>query len=269
MHGILLHGLCAAAYAVLAFCFLPRAGALSRLPPARVARLLVLAAAVLHARLLFDQMFGGGQLRFGFSYALSATALLGVLLYWVESFFFDLDAIYRLLLPIAAVCVLISAFVGPGVAVANAASNAFRAHFVVALLAYATGMVAALHALLTAVAERRLHHAGDIRRAFELPPLLVMERVLFRSIGLAFVLLSVTLISGAFYSERVAQRPLPFSHKTVFALASWLIFGGLLIGRYSRGWRGRTAVRWTLAGFVTLLLAYVGSRFVSQVILHR
>jgi ABC-type uncharacterized transport system permease subunit len=55
----------------------------------------------------------------------------------------------------------------------------------------------------------------------------------------------------------------------VFALASWLIFGGLLIGRYSRGWRGRTAVRWTLAGFVTLLLAYVGSRFVSQVILHR
>ena len=59
------------------------------------------------------------------------------------------------------------------------------------------------------------------------------------------------------------------SHKTVFALMSWLIFAALMWGRWRHGWRGRLAVRWTLAGFVLLLLAYVGSKFVLEVLLHR
>ena len=60
-----------------------------------------------------------------------------------------------------------------------------------------------------------------------------------------------------------------FDHKTVFAVLSWLTFGGLLAGRWLYGWRGRTALRWTLTGFVLLILAYVGSRFVLEVILGR
>jgi ABC-type uncharacterized transport system permease subunit len=55
----------------------------------------------------------------------------------------------------------------------------------------------------------------------------------------------------------------------VFAILSWLTFGWLLIGRWRYGWRGRTAVRWTLGGFVLLVLAYVGSRFVLEVLLQR
>ena len=60
-----------------------------------------------------------------------------------------------------------------------------------------------------------------------------------------------------------------FDHKTVFAVLSWLIFAWLLAGRWRYGWRGRTALRWTLSGFVMLLLAYVGSRFVLEVLLAR
>ena len=41
------------------------------------------------------------------------------------------------------------------------------------------------------------------------------------------------------------------------------------MGRKVYGWRGRVALRWTLAGFTSVLLAYVGSRFVLEVILHR
>ena len=83
------------------------------------------------------------------------------------------------------------------------------------------------------------------------------------------MLLTLTLATGALFSEEVFGRALRFNHKTVFAILSWVIFGLLLAGRWRYGWRGRTALRWTLAGFVMLLLAYVGSRFVLEVILAR
>src|SRR6185436_1151122 len=102
-----------------------------------------------------------------------------------------------------------------------------------------------------------------------LPPLLTLEQLLFRLIGAAFVLLTLTLATGIAYSETLFGRALRFDHKTVFAVLSWLTFGGLLAGRWLHGWRGRTALRWTLTGFVLLILAYVGSRFVLEVILGR
>jgi ABC-type uncharacterized transport system permease subunit len=96
-----------------------------------------------------------------------------------------------------------------------------------------------------------------------------MERLLFRLIGAGFVLLTLTLGSGMLFSEELLGRPLQFNHKVVFGILSWLIFGALLAGRQLYGWRGRVALRWTLAGFLALVLAYLGSRFVVEVILHR
>src|SRR6266700_2374470 len=95
-----------------------------------------------------------------------------------------------------------------------------------------------------------------------LPPLLTMERLLFQIILAGFVFLTLTLATGIAFSETLFGRAMKFDHKTVFAVASWLIFAALLAGRYLYGWRGRIALRWTLVGFVALLLAYVGSRFV-------
>jgi ABC-type uncharacterized transport system permease subunit len=102
-----------------------------------------------------------------------------------------------------------------------------------------------------------------------LPPLLAMETVLFRLITAGFALLTATLASGVFFSEQTFGRPLRFDHKSVFTIAAWLVFGGLLAGRVFFGWRGRTALRWTLIGFAMLMLAYVGSRFVLEVLLGR
>lgn len=96
-----------------------------------------------------------------------------------------------------------------------------------------------------------------------------METLLFRLIHVAFVLLTLTLASGILFSETLFGKALSFNHKTVFAILSWLIFAALLAGRHLRGWRGRKALHWTLAGFVTLMLAYVGSRFVLEVLLGR
>jgi ABC-type uncharacterized transport system permease subunit len=96
-----------------------------------------------------------------------------------------------------------------------------------------------------------------------------MEILLFRIINVGFILLSLVLISGILFSEELFHKPAQFTHKTLFAFISWGIFAALLSGRKIYGWRGRTATGWTLAGFTALILAYIGSKFVLEVILHR
>jgi ABC-type uncharacterized transport system permease subunit len=96
-----------------------------------------------------------------------------------------------------------------------------------------------------------------------------MERLMFTLLWLAFVFLTLTLVTGVFFSEALFGKPFPFNHKTVFSVFSWLIFGGLLAGHLYFGWRGMLAVRWTLIGFLMLLLSYVGSKFVLEVLLQR
>ena len=91
----------------------------------------------------------------------------------------------------------------------------------------------------------------------------------FPSMVMEILLLTLTVGSGVFFSEELFGKPLTVDHKTLFAFASWGIFATLLIGRHVWGWRGKRALRWTLAGFALLILAYVGSRFVAEVILGR
>jgi ABC-type uncharacterized transport system permease subunit len=96
-----------------------------------------------------------------------------------------------------------------------------------------------------------------------------MERLLFRIIAMGFLLLTLTLGSGMLFSEELSGHPLKFNHKVVFGILAWCIFAALLAGRQIYGWRGRLALRWTLAGFLALVLAYLGSKFVLEVILQR
>jgi ABC-type uncharacterized transport system permease subunit len=103
----------------------------------------------------------------------------------------------------------------------------------------------------------------------QLPPLMTMERVLFSIIGIGFCLLTVAVFSGVFFSQALFGRALIFDHKTVFALLSWSMFGGLLYAHWKVGLRGTEALRWVLGSFGVLLLAYVGSRFVFEVVLNK
>ena len=103
----------------------------------------------------------------------------------------------------------------------------------------------------------------------QLPALLTMEKLLFRLIWMGFILLTLTVLSGLVFSEQVFGKVMRWDHKSVFTLLSWILFAALLIGRRWRGWRGKTALRFTLAGFATLVLAYVGSHFVLEVVLQR
>jgi|GEM_PF-10901 len=267
-----------------------------------LSRTLLFVALAAHGVLLHMTIFPANEMVFGFAFALSAMFWLGAVIYWIESFFFSLDGLRLLLLPLAALAAILPLVFGGVRVLPYAAAPMFKLHFVIANVAYGLFAIAALHAVLMLAVERRLHAlkgaglqrssgnrgngAGNrVGRAGNgsghlgggwlsnwietLPPLLTMEKLLFRLIGAGFVLLTATLVSGIVFSEQLIDRPLSLDHKTVFAILSWLMFGSLLTARKISGWRGRAALRWVIASFIALLLAYVGSRFVFEVLLHR
>jgi len=272
MPPILLYGAAFLLYAALAFHFWRTRWRGASAPVlARWERAAILAPLALHTWLIYDMLWLQPELRFGFGQALSMTLWLAVIIYWIESRFLELEGMQAPVLALAAVCVALPA-VFPGLASPASAvmhSVEFRLHLAVAMSAYGLFTIAALHALLMTLMERRLHGGAIAGPLAALPPLLTMERLLFRVILAGFAFLTLTVVTGIAFSETLFGKAMKFDHKTVFAIASWFIFAALLAGRYLYGWRGRTALRWTLAGFVALLLAYVGSRFVLEVILQR
>jgi ABC-type uncharacterized transport system permease subunit len=225
---------------------------------------------LLHTWLLYRMVFApGGGIYLGVGASISAIIWLTVLIYWVGSFFYRLAGLQVFVLSAAAVLVLLPALLPSVRPLAHTDLPAFRVHLLISLLAYSLFTIASLQALMMAVLERRLHGGTLPGYLHSLPPLLSLERLLFRIIAAGFLLLSLTLATGMVYSEELFGRPLQFTHKVVFAIAGWCIFAALLAGRQIYGWRGRVALRWTLAGFLALVLAYIGSKFVLEVILHR
>jgi ABC-type uncharacterized transport system permease subunit len=152
---------------------------------------------------------------------------------------------------------------------AYAGESLAAAHVAVALVSYALFLVAALQALVLMGLEKRLHRRLLDPGAADLPPLLTLERFLFRLITAGFVLLTLTLGSGMLFTEQLFGKPFTLTHKSVFSVLGWLTFGALLWGRWRYGWRGRVALRWIIAGTVLVFLAYLGSKFVVEVLLGR
>ena len=233
---------------------------------------MMLAPLTLHAITLYQSMFVGAGLSFGLGSAISAIVWLTAFIYWFSGFFSRLQGLQTLVAPIAAAAAiaLVLPLILPSVRpLENTELPAFRAHMLIAMMAYSLLTIAALHAMLMIVVERHLHHPAAHSVLTNLPPLLVMEKLLFRIIWAGFILLTLTLLSGVVFSKEVFGQPLTFSHKTLFAFISWGVFAALLTGRQLYGWRGRIAIRWTRTGFVTLLLSYIGSKFVLEIVLNR
>lgn len=231
---------------------------------------------LLHGAALWVDMIAPGTLRIGFALMLSATLWISVAAYWLENRNLSLDGLRLLVLPSAAVAVILPLLFPGSVVPLQGKSALFPWHIAIAILAYSTLTIAAFHAVLMALQESYLHTPpGVAQRSWlaemidKLPALLTMERLLFKLIGFGFALLTATVLSGVVFSEQLFGIAFKWDHKTVFTMLSWLLFGLLLTGRAWRGWRGKTALRFTLTGFATLLLAYVGSRFVLEVVLHR
>ncbi len=237
--------------------------------PCTTERIGVLIALSVHAGALFSAMFSGNTLRIGVGDAISTILWLTVLIYWLGSLVYRLAGLQALIMPVAAVAALLPALWPATQPLPNTELLAFKLHLVISMLAYSLFTIASLHVLLMTMLERKLHQGELPAGLRQLPPLLTMETLLFRILWAGFAMLSLTLASGMVFSEEVFGKAAQLNHKTIFGIVSWLVFGALLFGRHFHGWRGRTAVRWTLAGFLLLVLAYLGSKFVVEVLLGR
>ncbi len=126
--------------------------------------------------------------------------------------------------------------------------------------------LAAVQAIALAVQDRLLHR-HSMATLLRLPPLQLMERLLFQMVAIGFFLLSLTLLTGFWFIDNWLAQHL--AHKTVLSIVAWLFFGVLLWGRWRYGWRGRIAIRWALAGYGVLILAYFGTKLVLEQVLQK
>ena len=232
---------------------------------------------VIHGVQLHDSVFTPQGFVFGFAQDLSLIAWVGLAFYWFQSWFLPISSLRWMSLMFALICAFLPT-VFPGTLLSPKAVSDpwFKGHFVVATVSVGLLSLAAMHAMLMSVQDRALHRQlaiipnGRLAHWLEdLPPLMTMESLLFNLLYVGFALLSLTVFSGLLFSQTLFGKPLVFDHKTVFALVSWFLFAGLLIARWRVGLRGRAAIRWVLSAYTALLLAYVGSRFVVEVILQR
>ena len=140
-------------------------------------------------------------------------------------------------------------------------------HVIPSILAYSLLTIATLQALLLSFQNRHLKNKSGLKTLRYLPPLQTMEALLFEFVLVGEILLTLSIVSGFIFLDNIFAQHL--IHKTVLSIAAWLIYGFLLLGKYKLGWRGNTAIRWTLAGFLFLMLALFGSKLVLEIILHR
>ncbi len=238
-------------------------------PPRQRWRLLAIGASIvavtahvgLHA--LAWVQSGGPDMHF-FA-ALSLVALAMAVLTTATAWRQQLQALGVIVYPLAAVMLVLYHLFGHFHA--EELDWRLQLHAWIALFAYATLSLAALLAMLLGVQERALR-ARQIRGWLRaLPPLTQLELLMFRSIGVGFVLLTLTLVTGLLFVHDLLGQHL--WHKTVLSVLSWLVFGWLLAGRWRYGWRGARAVKFTLAAMALLLMAFFGSKFVLEMILHR
>jgi len=227
-----------------------------------------------HAMALVYDVVGAGEAesgaRFGFAPAMSAIVWLVIGVHEVESRLLPLAGVRRLLAAVALVAVALAAWF-PGEIRPHAGSPWLPLHWLLGIVSYGLFGAAVLHALLLDAAERRMRAKAVPPGGGSGPlglPLLRLERLTFRFVDAGFVVLSVALLLGVATSLGTPGL-WRWDHKTVFSLLGWATFAALIAGRRLQGWRGRRATRWLYAGAGLLALAYVGSRFVLEVLLAR
>ena len=232
---------------------------------------------LIHGIELHDSVFTPQGFVFGFAQDLSLIAWVGLAFYWFQSWFTPISSLRWLAILFAMIYAFLpSLFPGTLMSPRAVSDPWFKGHFIVATISVGLLSLAAMHAMLMSVQDRALHRelavSPNSRVAHwleDLPPLMMMEDLLFNLLYVGFTLLTLTVFSGLLFSQTLFGKPLVFDHKTIFALVSWFLFGGLIVARWRVGLRGRAAVRWVLSAYTALLLAYIGSRFVMEVILQR
>ncbi|MYB89805.1 MAG: phosphohydrolase [Proteobacteria bacterium] len=223
-------------------------------------------ACLLHAAYLYPQTFTAQGLNLTFYNAVSILFFIIAVLVLALSMARKAELLGLLVLPIVVTSIALTIY-RPEIAASTLNLHGLQLHIVTSLFAFSVLAISALQSILLFAQDRHLrkHQLGGMTRA--LGPLHDTEKFLFQTIGVGFLLLSVALVTGFLFLEDMFEQHVV--HKTVLSVLAWLVFALLLWGRWQFGWRGSMAMRWTLGGFGFLFLAYLGSKFVLELILQR
>ena len=224
-------------------------------------------ALFLHGGALFSATVHDGSLSLGVTEALSVFAWQAALLLWALSRVQPVQMLGVAIYPVAAAAALTAALWPTPVSAIPLSDWKIQLHVVLSLFSAGFLTLAATQAVTLAIQDRLLHDRAADSLVDVLPPLQTMEHLLFLMIGLGFFMLSLSLLSGLLFVDDLLAQHL--AHKTVLSVAAWALFGVLLWGRWRRGWRGRTAIRWALSAYALLIVAYFGSKVVLEQILSR
>ena len=226
---------------------------------------LALLAVLVHAAALLGRMLGEGGWSIDWTTALNLFAWQAAALLWFFALRHPVKVLGLAAYPFGALASGVAVVVPAAAVTIQHDGSLVGLHVLLSLLAAGLLTLAAIQAALLAMQDRALHRHEAPVFMKRLPPLLAMERMLFSLITAGFVLLSLALLTGlSFIHDWLTQH---LAHKTVLSMTAWLIFGGLLIGRWRLGLRGRQAARWTLVGYAMLLLAYLGAKLVLELLL--
>jgi ABC-type uncharacterized transport system permease subunit len=222
-------------------------------------------AVLFHSYSLYNNVITDLGFQFGFFNAASIVGMVNSLLILVMSLKRQTELLATIVLPLTALTLLLETIYPSSHILPPESPIGLQIHVLVSIIAYSLLGLAALMSIILAMQNRLLHkhHTGGILH--HLPALQVMEKLLFDSITAGFIGLSIALATGFLFLENIFAQHLV--HKTALSLIAWMVFGTLLTGRVLMGWRGRIAIRWTLSGFATLMLAYFGSKFVLEFII--
>jgi len=223
-------------------------------------------ASGLHLFILFQVMNTPFGIDISIFSILSLTSWLILSLLLFATFKYPVENLLILIMPLAAFFIILRSISPHHLYLSQDLSLGLDTHILLSILSYSLLSIAAVQAILLSIQDRHIRnrHPGGFIRA--LPPLETMETLLFHMITIGFLLLSFSLISGMFYIENIFEQHLV--HKTLLSVLGWITFAILLWGRHQFGWRGRTAIKWTISGFILLMLAYFGSKFVLELILQ-
>ena len=228
--------------------------------------LLWLIACVIHAAHLYPQTFTSHGLNFHIYNSISILLFIIASIVLILSVFKHSEFLGLFILPIAIASIALT-ILNPEVSASASNISGLQLHIVTSLFSFSVLSISAIQSLVLFNQDRHLRDLSLGELSPSLPPLHDSERFLFQTISIGFVLLTIALLSGFVFLENMFEQHI--AHKTILSILAWIIFALLLWGRWQFGWRGRIAIRWTLGGFAVLILAYLGSKFVQELILNR
>ncbi len=221
----------------------------------------------LHAILLYQSIVTPVGLNFGFFNAASMMAWMIATLLLITAIRQGVENLILVIFPIAAITIGIETYFHTEHILAPDQALGVSFHILSSIIAYGFLNISALQAIFLAFQDYQLRHKHPISVIKALPPLQVMEKLLYKMIALGLIWLSLSLITGIVFIENLFAQHLV--HKTILSVIAWSVFAILLWGHWRYGWRGKTTIRWTLIGFAVLMLSYFGSKLVLELILHR